>query len=77
MTPETLSRVFDLYAQDSAARDRSEGGLGIGLALVEALVRLHQGSVTAHSDGQGRGSEFTVRLPLFRSGEPGRPQDSA
>lgn len=69
MSPETLARVFDLYAQDSAARDRSEGGLGIGLALVEALVKRHQGSVTARSEGIGRGSEFTVRLPLCQPKE--------
>lgn len=63
MSPETLNCVFDLYTQDSAARDRSEGGLGIGLALVEAIVRLHGGTVTARSEGIGHGSEFTVRLP--------------
>jgi len=64
MSRETLSSIFNLYAQGSAARERSEGGLGIGLALVEAIVRLHHGMVTAHSEGIGRGSEFTVCLPL-------------
>jgi PAS domain S-box-containing protein len=68
MTPETLSSIFHLYAQDSAARRRSEGGLGIGLALVDALVKLHQGNVSARSEGLGRGSEFTVRLPLSTAG---------
>lgn len=64
MSKETLARAFDLFTQDSGAKDRSKGGLGIGLALVDALVKLHHGSVTAHSDGPGRGSQFVVRLPL-------------
>jgi PAS domain S-box-containing protein len=72
MTPETLGCVFDLYTQDSAARDRSEGGLGIGLALVDAVVKLHGGTVAAHSEGLGRGSEFTVLLPLY-SARPSLP----
>lgn len=64
MSQEALARVFDLFTQDSRAKDRSQGGLGIGLALVDALVKLHHGSVTAHSDGPGLGSQFVVRLPL-------------
>jgi PAS domain S-box-containing protein len=67
MKPETLASIFHLYSQDSAARARSEGGLGIGLALVDALVKLHGGSVTARSEGIGRGSEFTVQLPLYQT----------
>jgi PAS domain S-box-containing protein len=69
MSPATLASIFELYTQDSAARERSQGGLGIGLALVEALVKLHEGSVTARSEGVGRGSEFTVCLPLYQAVE--------
>lgn len=59
MAPENTSQVFDLFAQ----RERSREGLGVGLALVKNLVELHGGTVAAHSDGPGRGAEFTVRLP--------------
>lgn len=64
--PELLPRVFEMFAQ-SPQHGRREGGLGIGLALVDGLVKLHQGSVEAHSEGPGRGSQFTVRLPVFLS----------
>lgn len=59
-----LQRVFDMFSQVDATVDRSRGGLGIGLSLVKHLVELHGGSVQAHSDGRGRGSVFTVSLPL-------------
>jgi CheY-like chemotaxis protein len=61
--PDMLPRVFDLFTQDRQAIDRAQGGLGLGLAIVRSLVALHGGSVTARSDGRGRGSEFVVRLP--------------
>jgi PAS domain S-box-containing protein len=61
LKPEALSGLFDLFSQVNTNADRS-GGLGIGLALVKSLVQLHGGSVSAHSDGPGRGSEFVVRL---------------
>lgn len=61
---EILPRVFDLFMQASRALDRTHGGLGIGLTLVQRLVRQHGGSVEAHSQGAGHGSEFIVRLPL-------------
>jgi CheY-like chemotaxis protein len=64
ITAEMLPRVFDQFVQVEQARHRSEGGLGIGLALVRRLVELQGGTVAAHSDGPGRGSEFVVRLPL-------------
>ncbi len=63
--PEMLPRVFELFSQSYGARDRDQGGLGIGLALVRSLVEIHRGHVEAHSDGAGRGSEFTFRLPLL------------
>jgi signal transduction histidine kinase len=62
-----LPGVFALFAQVSEHRSRAQGGLGIGLSLVRKLVELHQGSVSAKSPGTGRGSTFTVRLPLVKS----------
>ncbi len=59
-----LTEVFDPFVQGERGMDRAGGGLGIGLALVQSLVRLHGGSVSAYSEGPGRGSEFMVRLPL-------------
>jgi len=61
---ETLPRIFELFVQGEQSLDRAEGGLGIGLTLLRSLVELHHGSVEAHSDGAGKGSTFTVRLPL-------------
>jgi PAS domain S-box-containing protein len=58
-----ISRVFEMFSQVDSAVDRTEGGLGIGLALVKGLVILHGGSVGAASDGPGRGSTFTISLP--------------
>ncbi len=64
ISAELLPRLFDLFVQGKRATDRSEGGLGIGLALVKNLVAMHGGEVLAVSEGPGRGSEFIVRLPL-------------
>ena len=61
IAPDVLPHVFDMFVQ--AAQDRAQGGLGIGLHLVKRLVELHGGSVAAHSEGPGRGTEFVVRLP--------------
>ncbi|HMC15949.1 MAG TPA: ATP-binding protein [Albitalea sp.] len=63
IAPELLPRVFDLFSQGEQHIDRRAGGLGLGLAIVRTLVQLHGGSVSAHSDGPGRGSRFVVRLP--------------
>ena len=60
-----VERVFDLFTQAERTPDRSQGGLGLGLALVKSLVELHGGSVRAYSPGLGKGSTFTVRLPRF------------
>jgi signal transduction histidine kinase/HAMP domain-containing protein/ActR/RegA family two-component response regulator len=62
---EVLPHVFDLFAQAERSLDRSQGGLGIGLTLVRSLVEMHGGTVTAHSEAPGRGSEFVVRLPTL------------
>lgn len=64
MPSELLPRVFDLFVQSRQTLDRSQGGLGLGLAIVKNIVVMHGGSVSAHSEGEGRGSTFTVRLPL-------------
>jgi CheY-like chemotaxis protein len=64
MSPDVVERVFDLFFQDDRAPARGREGLGIGLTLVHQLVLLHNGHVEAASDGPGRGSRFTVRLPL-------------
>ena len=63
MTPEMLQRLFQPFAQERQALDRSRGGLGIGLTLVRQLIELHGGRVEASSPGPGHGSLFTVRLP--------------
>lgn len=60
---ELLPHIFDLFTQGERSSDRTQGGLGIGLALVKQLVELHQGAVTSHSEGPGRGSKFAVSLP--------------
>ena len=64
IAPDMLHRVFDLFTQEHQALDRSKGGLGIGLAIVKNLVAMHDGSVTASSDGVGRGSTFVVSVPI-------------
>jgi PAS domain S-box-containing protein len=64
-----LPRLFDMFAQVDTSLERSRDGLGIGLTLVKTLVELHGGSVEARSDGLGRGSEFTVRLPVLATAE--------
>jgi signal transduction histidine kinase len=61
---DVLPRVFDLFTQVDRTLNRSQGGLGIGLALVHRLVQLHHGAVSARSDGPGKGAMFTVRLPV-------------
>ena len=63
MEPALVARVFDLFSQAERTPDRSQGGLGLGLALAKSLVELHGGSVSADSPGLGKGSSFTVRLP--------------
>jgi CheY-like chemotaxis protein len=73
--PDVLPRIFDMFMQVDRSIERSQGGLGIGLTLVQLLVEMHGGTVRAHSEGPGRGSEFMVRLPAApqRSG-PGREE---
>ena len=79
---DALPLVFEMFTQVGRNRDRSQGGLGIGLALVRRLVELHGGSVTAESPGVGLGSTFTVRLPAAQglggpAPEPAAPGSAA
>jgi CheY-like chemotaxis protein len=67
IAPELMPRIFELFTQVHTKSERSQGGLGIGLALVRRLTEMHGGSVSVQSDGLGRGSEFTVRLPVMAS----------
>ncbi len=71
IAPQMLESAFDLFVQSRRTLDRAEGGLGVGLTLVRGLVAKHGGTVSARSDGEGKGSEFVVRLPL--SEEPVLP----
>jgi PAS domain S-box-containing protein len=63
IAPELQRHIFELFAQAERTSDRSQGGLGIGLALVKSLVELHGGSIVCNSQGIGKGSNFTMRLP--------------
>ena len=65
LSPEMLTRIFEPFTQVESSRQRSEGGLGLGLPLVKKLIELHGGEVLAESGGTGQGSEFVVRLPLL------------
>lgn len=63
--PEFLPYVFDRFSQAETATTRSHGGLGMGLAISKAIVELHGGSITAYSDGEGKGTTFTVGIPVM------------
>jgi PAS domain S-box-containing protein len=63
--PDKIDRIFDMFTQVDRPLERAQGGLGIGLTLVKRLVEMHGGSIEAKSDGQGKGSEFVVRLPVL------------
>jgi signal transduction histidine kinase len=65
ISPELLPTVFELFTQVHSKLERTQGGLGIGLALVRRLIEVHGGTVTARSDGLGSGTEFTVRIPTL------------
>jgi two-component system CheB/CheR fusion protein len=76
IAPGFLPKVFDLFVQANPGLARTEGGLGLGLALVRQIVELHGGSVEASSEGEGHGARFTVRLPCFaRNAEVQEPPE--
>ena len=78
IVPENLPTIFELFTQGQRAQDRAQGGLGIGLTVVKSLVELHDGTVTASSDGPGCGSRFTVRLPITEGIErPAEPPQTS
>ncbi|HEY0976884.1 MAG TPA: PAS domain S-box protein [Flavobacteriales bacterium] len=70
ISPENLSTIFTLFTQVEDPLGRKQGGLGIGLTLVRWLVEMHNGTVSATSEGPGKGSEFVVRLPLVMADDP-------
>jgi PAS domain S-box-containing protein len=72
LTADMLETVFEPFTQVERSLDRSEGGLGIGLTLARRLVELHEGKLSARSDGAGRGSEFIVCLPVWKPNSPQR-----
>ncbi len=72
---DLLPHIFDLFTQGEPPPDRGQGGLGLGLTLVKALTELHGGTVRAESGGPGRGSAFTIRLPV-QEGEEAEPEES-
>jgi CheY-like chemotaxis protein len=75
IAPEMLRPVFDLFVQADRSLAGSEGGLGVGLTLARTVVELHGGTIIAHSEGPGRGSEFVVRLPVGAPVGPPGPDD--
>jgi CheY-like chemotaxis protein len=77
ISAEALPHVFNLFMRADRGPDPFQGGLGIGLTVARRLVELHGGSVEAHSDGPGRGSEFVVRLPAAAQAKRERPRDGA
>jgi len=68
IAPELMPTLFETFVQGAVSLDRAQGGLGIGLSLVRSLVTLHGGTIAAASEGSGKGSTFTLRLPLLKEG---------
>jgi signal transduction histidine kinase len=75
ISPDRVEQVFEMFSQEEPALSRARGGLGIGLSLTRKLVELHGGTVSASSEGRGKGSVFTVRLPL--AAVPAEPRAAA
>jgi CheY-like chemotaxis protein/two-component sensor histidine kinase len=76
IAPQDLQRVFEMFTQVGRSIEQSRGGLGVGLALSQWLVRLHGGTIHAQSGGLGQGSEFIVRLPVVAAAAPARSGDT-
>jgi CheY-like chemotaxis protein len=73
MSPDVLEKIFTPFYQAPQSIARSTGGLGLGLTIARSIVDMHGGTITAHSDGLGRGCEFRVELPLGREAIPAAP----
>lgn len=73
IAPELLPRVFELFVQSERTLDRSQGGLGIGLCVVKSLIEMHGGAVAVESEGFGRGTQVTIRLPRIEAPQAYRP----
>lgn len=73
IAPETLNDIFEMFTQAIMPHDRTQSGLGVGLALALRLVEMHDGTIEAYSAGLGKGSRFTVRLPLIAAPAPQLP----
>jgi PAS domain S-box-containing protein len=69
VSADMLKKIFELFTQEDSSRRMTKGGLGLGLPLVKELVTLHGGTVQIRNDGRNKGSEFTVRLPLYHDDE--------
>jgi signal transduction histidine kinase len=72
MTPEEMHRIFEAFAQGEHANNTGShhfGGLGLGLSISKMLIRMHEGTIKAYSDGPGKGATFTIQLPLARASE--------
>ena len=74
IAPELLPHIFDMFTQAALPLERAQGGLGVGLSLVDRLVTLHGGTVSAESGGTGQGSQFTIRLPAWNTPRPPAPE---
>jgi CheY-like chemotaxis protein len=74
LDPELMPRLFDLFMQGKQPIDRQKGGLGLGLAIARNIVEMHGGELRAASDGPGRGSEFTLELPLVAARDEAVPE---
>lgn len=77
MSPDILPRIFDLFTQAPQTSSMAQGGIGVGLTLVRSLLEMQGGQVDAHSDGPGKGSVFTVRLPLLETPAAALPPPAA
>ena len=71
--PEFMGSIFGMFVQGRHAASRSQGGLGVGLALARAIIELHHGTIEAQSEGAGKGSEFIIKLPVEAATASGRP----